>query len=305
MTKLLPRGSIQAHSTADLGAHSRQVASGPIWYAGASFHQRRELVWATMQLQNRVALITGAGRGIGRAIALGYAREGTDIAAVARTQSQLESVEQEIRAMGRRAISITADLSAADAPAKIVAQVVEALGTIDILVNNAGVGSGPEPRPVVDFDDAFWDYTLALNLSSPYRFSKAVIPLLLQKKAGRIINISSVAGKVGLPHGAAYSVSKHGLLGLTRTLALELAGDGITVNAICPGPVRTQANEQRVRYDSERRGITVEELESQITPIGRRLEPDEIVPVAVLLAGDSSAAITGQAFNVCGGLAMF
>ena len=108
-----------------------------------------------------------------------------------------------------------------------------------------------------------------------------------------------------MPHGAAYSVSKHGLLGLTRTLALELVRDGVTVNAICPGPVRTQSNEQRVRYDAERRGITIEELESQITPMGRRLEPDEIVPLALLLASDSSAAITGQAFNVCGGLAMF
>jgi NAD(P)-dependent dehydrogenase (short-subunit alcohol dehydrogenase family) len=257
-----------------------------------------------MILDNRVALITGAGRGIGRAIALGYAREGARIAAVARSEGELESLAQEIGGVGRSVLTMVADLSDPAAPAGIVAQVESGLGPVDILVNNAGVGSSANPRPVVDFDDDFWHYTLALNLSAPYYFCKAVLPGFLRRKWGRIINIASLNSKVPSLHGVAYAASKHGLLGLTRTLALEVAKDGITVNAICPGPVRTVINDKRIQYDAERLGITVEEIEQRSTPIGRRLTPEEMVPMAVLLAADAAACITGQAFNVCGGLVM-
>jgi NAD(P)-dependent dehydrogenase (short-subunit alcohol dehydrogenase family) len=255
------------------------------------------------KLEGRVALITGASRGIGRAIARGYAREGAAVAVTARSSAELQSLVEEIRQAGGRALAIPADLADAARPAQIVQQVIKSLGTIDILVNNAGLGSSSSPRPMVDFDDAFWHKTMALNLTAPYLLTKAVLPVLLGKKWGRIVNIASINGKIPALHAVAYTASKHGLLGLTRALALEVAREGITVNAICPGPVHTEMNDRRVEYDAKRLGLSIPELESRLTPIGRRLEPEEIVPMAVLLASEESAAITGQAFNVCGGVA--
>ena len=259
----------------------------------------------TRKLENRIAVVTGASRGIGQAIALGFACEGATVAVTARTESALEALTQQIRGMGGKALAIPADLAQAEAPRRIVEQTEAEFGTIDILVNNAGVGSSADPRPMVEFNDEFWNFTLALNLTAPYLLSKAVLPTLLKKKRGRIINVASIASKMPTLHGVAYTAAKHGLLGMTRALALEVASQGITVNAICPGPVRTVMNDLRMRYDADRLGLSVEELESRVTPIGRRLEPDEMVPLAVLLASDGSAAITGQGFNVCGGVLMY
>ena len=255
------------------------------------------------KLEGRVALITGTSRGIGRAIAVGFGREGAAVGVTARSAVALQTLVDEIRQGGGKALAIPADLADVAVPARVVQQVLDSFGTIDILVNNAGIGSSSSPRPMVEFDDAFWHKTLALNLTAPYLLTKAVLPILLAKKWGRIINIASINGKLPAMHAAAYTASKHGLLGLTRALALEVAREGITVNAICPGPVHTEMNDRRVEYDAKRLGISIPELESRLTPIGRRLEPEEIVPMAVLLASPESAAITGQAFNVCGGIA--
>jgi ketoreductase len=131
-----------------------------------------------------------------------------------------------------------------------------------------------------------------------------VLPEMLSRKWGRIITIASVNGKIGSLHGAAYAASKHGVLGLTRTLAQEVAASGITVNAICPGPVHTVMNDRRIEYDAQRRGVAFNEQEASLTPLGRRLEPEEIAPLAVYLASDAAAAVVGQAINIDGGVLM-
>ncbi|HUY33086.1 MAG TPA: SDR family NAD(P)-dependent oxidoreductase [Pirellulales bacterium] len=255
-------------------------------------------------LQDRVALVTGAGRGIGRAIALAFAREGAKVVVTARTAKELDEVVEEIKSAGGTAIAISADLADRNVPAQVVAQVKQALGPIEILVNNAGIGSSADPRPVVDFDDAFWDLSLAVNLTAPYLLCKAVLPDMLARRFGRIITVASIAGKIGTLHGAAYSAGKHGVLGLTRTLALEVAAEGITVNAICPGPVHTMMSDRRIEYDAQRRGVSFQDQEAAQTLLGRRLEPEEIAPLAVYLAGDVAGVVTGQAYNVCGGVLM-
>lgn len=257
-----------------------------------------------MLLKDRVSLVTGAGRGIGRSIALAYAAEGAKVAITARTAAELEETAGTIRAGGGQVLPIVADLADPAAPRRVVEQVQAAWGPVQVLVNNAGVGSSANPKPVVDFDDDFWELSLRVNLTAPYLLSKLVLPEMLRARFGRIITVASINGKIGSLHGAAYAASKHGVLGLVRTLAMEVAKEGITVNAICPGPVHTVMNDKRIEYDAKRRGISLDDLTSSLTPIGRRLEPDEIAPLAVYLASDGSAAMTGQAINIDGGVLM-
>ena len=256
------------------------------------------------QLANRVAMITGAGRGIGRAIAIAYAAAGARVALTARTTGELDEVVGTISAAGGTALAFPADLSDRATPRRVVEDVESKFGPIEILVNNAGIGSSSDPRPVVEFDDEFWDQTLAVNLTAPYLLCKAVLPGMLARRWGRIITVASINGKIGSLHGVAYAASKHGVLGLTRTLAMEVSSQGITVNAICPGPVHTVMNDRRVEYDAKRRGVDFKDQEASLTAIGRRLEPEEIAPLAVYLASDAASAVVGQAINIDGGLLM-
>ncbi|MSU78922.1 MAG: SDR family NAD(P)-dependent oxidoreductase [Gemmataceae bacterium] len=256
-------------------------------------------------LKNRVALVTGSGRGIGRAIVIALAKAGARVALTARTAGELEEAVGVIRAAGGTAVGIVADLMAKDAVPALMRDVNDQLGPIEILVNNAGIGSSSDPKPVANFNDEFWETTLYLNLTVPYKLSKAVLPTMLAKKWGRIINVASINGKIPSLHGVAYTASKHGLLGLTRTLALEVAKEGVTVNAICPGPVHTAMNDKRIEYDAQRRGMSFAEIEQAMTPIGGRLEPDDIAPMAVFLAADEARMITGQAYNICGGVLLY
>jgi NAD(P)-dependent dehydrogenase (short-subunit alcohol dehydrogenase family) len=255
-------------------------------------------------LENRVALITGAGRGIGRAIALAFAAEGARLALTARTVSELDEVVGQIRIAGGAAIAMPADVADRAVPKQLISEVEKSLGTVEILVNNAGIGSSAGPSPVVDFSNELWEQTLQVNLTAPYLLSKAVLPGMLAKKWGRIIMIASINGKIGALHGAAYAASKHGLLGFMRSLAIEVTSQGIAVNAICPGPVHTAMNDRRVQYDARRRGVAFEEQAAGLTPLGRRLEPEEIAPLAVYLASEAAASVVGQAINIDGGVLM-
>jgi NAD(P)-dependent dehydrogenase (short-subunit alcohol dehydrogenase family) len=256
-------------------------------------------------MKMKTALVTGAGRGIGRAIALALAKTGVKVAVTARTAAEIEDAVADIKKGGGQAVAIVADLSQKDGAGQVIEQVTGKVGPVDILVNNAGIGSSSNPKPVAEFDDAFWDLSLWLNLTVPYKLSKAVLPHMREQKWGRIINIASINSKTPSFHGAAYSASKHGLLGLTRTLALEVAREGITVNAICPGPVHTIMNDKRIEYDAQRRGMSFAEVEEAMTPIGGRLEPEDIAPMAVYLASNEARMVTGQAFNVCGGVLLY
>jgi NAD(P)-dependent dehydrogenase (short-subunit alcohol dehydrogenase family) len=257
-----------------------------------------------MRLKDRTALVTGGGRGIGRAIALALAREGARVAVSARSAAELDEVVGAIQKQGGQALALAADLAQRDVVKGLLPRIKQHWGPLDILVNNAGIGSSSSPRPVVDFDDEFWDLSMFLNATVPYLLCKAALPDMIARRRGRILNVSSINAKVASLHGAAYTASKHALSGFTKTLALEVAKEGITVNAICPGPVKTIMNDRRIEYDAKRRGIGLEELEASLTPLGRRLEPDEVAPLAVFLASDEAKAITGQSLNVCGGLCM-
>ena len=253
-------------------------------------------------MPNRVSLVTGAGRGIGRAIAMGLAKAGHRVAIAARTLEQLDDVAAEIRAGGGEALSIVADLTDRAAAARLVDQVNEQWGPIDILVNNAGVGSSQSPKPLVDFDDDFWDLTMAINVTAPYLLTKGVLPAMISRGWGRIINIASINAFIASMHGAAYTASKHAVAGLTKATAKEVAEHGITANAICPGVTRSKMNDLRLEYDAERLGTTFEQLEHAASPLGRRLEPEEIAALAVFLASDEARAINGQSIRVCGGV---
>ncbi len=257
-----------------------------------------------MILTDQVALVTGASRGIGRAIGLAFASEGAAVMLTARDGEGLESARREIEREGGRCVTVTADLAEPGAARQVFDVTVAELGRIDILVNNAGVGSSANPRPIVDYDDAFWDLTLYVNLTVPYLLSKYAVGPMIERRHGRIIQVASIAGKIGTFHGAAYSASKHGLLGLTRTLAIETAGQGVTVNAICPGPVNTRTNDRHMAYHAARANKPLDEYEAALTPIGRRLEPAEIAVLATYLASPEASVVTGQAYNIDGGVLM-
>jgi NAD(P)-dependent dehydrogenase (short-subunit alcohol dehydrogenase family) len=250
----------------------------------------------------RTALITGGGRGIGRAIALAFARASMRIAVAARTAEQVEHVAAEI---GNGAIALVCDVSDPQSVARMFSDLRERLGDADILVNNAGVA---ESATIVNTTDELWHRHLAINLSGTFYCTRAALPAMLTKGWGRIINIASIAGKTGAPYIAAYSASKHGVMGLTRSIALEVAASGVTVNAICPGYVDTEMVSRGVERITSRTGRTAEEaLDTlrKMSPQNRLATPEEVAAIALLLASDDGRGINGQGINIDGGSVLY
>ncbi|RYG75535.1 3-oxoacyl-[acyl-carrier-protein] reductase [bacterium] len=244
-----------------------------------------------MQLENKVAFITGARRGIGKAIALKYAEHGADCVIIARTAP--EEVAEEIRALGRRALALAVDVSDAAAVEEAIKTAVKEFGKIDVLVNNAGIN---EDGLLIRMKLDQWQRVIDVNLSGAFYATKAVARPMLKAEGGRIINITSVIGQMGNAGQANYAASKAGLIGLTKSVAKELGSRGITVNAIAPGFISTDMT-------SELTPEATAALLGQI-PLGKLGEADDVAELALFLASPGARYITGQTFNVDGGLVM-
>jgi len=258
----------------------------------------------TNPLSNKRTLITGGSKGIGRAIALAFSHAGAAVALSSRTLADAQIVAGEIIAAGGQAIPFACDVTELEQIAAMRTALLEQWGGVDILVNNAGIAGS---HKFLGHPDELWHQILNVNLNGLYYVTKAFVPEMVEKKWGRIINIASVSSKVGAKYVAAYTASKHGVLGLTRALAVELTPH-ITVNAICPGYVDTPMTDTAIKNMTTRTQMTPEQARAfleKTNPQGRLIEPDEVAAVALLLASDSARGITGQAINVDGGAVMF
>jgi len=259
-----------------------------------------------MQLEGKIAVVTGGGRGIGKSIAKVFASEGADVVIAARTEAVLKETAAEIEAMGRKCLAIVTDQAVPEQIRNMVDRTLEKFGRVDVLVNNAGIG-GPSIS-VADMDLEAWNQTLTINLTGAMLCAKYVLKNdMIPRKSGNIINISSVSGRFGHANRSPYATSKWGLIGLTQTLAMEVGQYGIRVNCIAPGPVVGERIEWAMQKVSQSQGISYEQAvanEVARTVLGRMTEPEEVGYLAVFLATEKAASITGQTVNCNSGLRM-
>ena len=245
------------------------------------------------QLTNQIAVVTGAGRGIGRAIALKFAAEGADVVCVSRTQENSEKVAAEVRALSRKAWAFAVDVSDSAAVSAAAEKILTDCGKVDILVNNAGV---TRDGLVMRMSDEDWDTVLDTNLKGAFLFTKAFSRGFAKQRSGRIINISSVIGLIGNPGQSNYAASKAGLFGFTQSVAREFASRGITANCIAPGFIETDMTSE---LNAELKANILKQI-----PMGKFGAADDIANAALFLASASARYITGQVLTVDGGMVM-
>ncbi len=243
-------------------------------------------------LEGHVAVVTGASKGLGRSMSEALARNGASVALVARNQDLLEEVVEGIQAAGGKAEAIVADVTEEEAMSEVQRQVEETFGVCDILINNAGINNR---KAIDEFSLEEWNEILGVNLTGPFLCSRAFVPGMKQKKWGRILNMTSIMSHVSLPNRTGYSTTKAGLIGFTKSLALELASFGVTVNGISPGPFATEMNKPLLE-DPEKNKMFLERI-----PLGRWGQVKEIGALAAFLCSDEAGFITGTDIVIDGG----
>ncbi len=248
-----------------------------------------------------VAFVTGAGRGIGRAIALRFARAAYAVALAGRSHPHLLEVADEITDAGGIARPVVCDVTNRKSIERAVEKIQRELGDIEVLVNNAGIA---DSAPFPTMTDESWERIIAVNLTGSYLCMRVIVPGMFERGHGRVINIASIAGLTGFAYTAAYCAAKHGVVGLTRAVAIEAASKGVTVNAVCPGWVDTEMTRASISRIVNTTGRTPEQARAaleKMSPQARLIEPDEVAAVAVFLAGADAHGINGQTLSVDGG----
>jgi NAD(P)-dependent dehydrogenase (short-subunit alcohol dehydrogenase family) len=255
-----------------------------------------------MKLEGKVAIVTGGGAGIGRAIALRFIQEGAAVVVAGPTEEKIRAVEKEIRDLGGRALGTLTDVADEASVGRMVSATLDEFGQIDILINNAGI-SGPTAL-VPNVSREQWDHTIAVNLTGAFLCAKLALPHMIPRATGRIINITSIAGLQAYAFRSPYCASKWGMIGLTQTLAEECGRYNITVNAIAPGPVKGPRIERVIRHRAEEMNLSFEDTERQYvepTALKRMVEEEDIAAMAVFLASDEGGNITGETLNISAG----
>jgi len=255
-------------------------------------------------LNPKIVLITGGSGGLGRALASIFSAQGHRVVITARHQDKLDATAAQMATNGRQVVALPCDITDRDQVKSLAEKIATRLGAVQILINSAGIARAVN---FADMPDDLWEETLETNLTGPYNCCKIFLPDMIQAKWGRVINIASTTAKVGYRHVTAYTASKHGLLGLTRSLALETAQQGITVNAICPGYVDDERTRENAKLMAEKTGKSTEEiltLFAASAPQNRLIAPEEVASLVLLMASEKLAGMTGQAINVDGGAVM-